>query len=411
MRPSLNLGIAIVIPACDEDWLLFSLMSLHRCRLPKADVEVIVVINNSESASPAVKANNRRILTMAENWGRKHHRSRMRFHFLYYPDLPKKQAGVGLARKIGMDEAVFRYERVRNKKGIIACFDADSRCDPNYLVALETHFQQQPKTQACSIYFEHPLEGCEYPPPVYEAIAAYELHLRYYVQVQRYAGFPYAVDTIGSSMAVRADAYQQQGGMNRRKAGEDFYFLHKFTPLGHFAQINSTRVIPSPRTSDRVPFGTGKAVADLIRGRRLPYTYSYQTFEDLKQLFEQVPNLWTGKTALPELSLSAGLSDFLRSIGFEEKLAEIRANTRQRSTFIQRFWRWFDAFQIMKFVHYARDHYYPDIPVQEAARWLLARRFECFPGPEADIKSLLVLLREFHRKDIFNLCDQNMTHL
>ena len=88
-----------------------------------------------------------------------------------------------------------------------------------------------PRSPGCSIYFEHPLHG-PLEPKVYEAIAAYELHLRYYVQALRYAAFPYAHHTIGSSMAVRADAYAKQGGMNKRQAGEDFYFLHKIIPLG-----------------------------------------------------------------------------------------------------------------------------------------------------------------------------------
>jgi len=39
---------------------------------------------------------------------------------------------------------------------------------------------------------------------VYGAIAAYELHLRYYVQALRYAGFPHAHHTVGSCLAVRA---------------------------------------------------------------------------------------------------------------------------------------------------------------------------------------------------------------
>ena len=38
-------------------------------------------------------------------------------------------------------------------------------------------------------------------------------------------------------MAVRADAYLRQGGMNRRKAGEDFYFLNKFMVLGGYGEM------------------------------------------------------------------------------------------------------------------------------------------------------------------------------
>ena len=100
---------------------------------------------------------------------------------------------------------------------------------------------------------------------------AYELHLRYLNLFSRFTGFPYAYHTIGSCFGVRAETYASQGGMNKRKAGEDFYFLHKIIPLGEFREINNTCVIPSPRESDRVPFGTGAAIGKyLFRGIRHP---------------------------------------------------------------------------------------------------------------------------------------------
>ena len=52
--------------------------------------------------------------------------------------------------------------------------------------------------------------------------------------------------------------------MNRKKAGEDFYFLQKLFDAGHFSECNTTRVIPSPRPSDRVIFGTGPAIREYL---------------------------------------------------------------------------------------------------------------------------------------------------
>jgi hypothetical protein len=240
-------------------------MSLKKCKRPTCDVEVIIIINHSETAPAQVKAKNQKTYEQAILWAHENNQPHLKFYPLLLDDLSRKHAGVGLARKIGMDEACYRFERIYNKKGIIACFDADSRCDVNYLQALESHFKQNPSAQACGIYFEHPLSGPDFPEEVYKAISQYELHLRYYVHAQRWAGIPHAWQTIGSSMAVRCDAYQQQGGMNRRQAGEDFYFLHKFIQLDHFGEITSTKVIPSPRPSHRVPFGTGRAVGDLLK--------------------------------------------------------------------------------------------------------------------------------------------------
>ena len=91
-------------------------------------------------------------------------------------------------------------------------------------------------------------------------IQLYEDYLHYYKKALDYAGFPDSIYTIGSAFAVRADAYVKQGGMNRRQAGEDFYFLNKLTKLGKITEINDAYVYPSARVSDRVPFGTGAAM-------------------------------------------------------------------------------------------------------------------------------------------------------
>ena len=93
--------------------------------------------------------------------------------------LPKKHAGVGLARKIGMDEACWRFQKIRNPRGIIAAFDADSRCEVNYFKAIVEHFQKKSHIQAASIYYEHPTQGVDFEEDVYAAIVLYELHLRY----------------------------------------------------------------------------------------------------------------------------------------------------------------------------------------------------------------------------------------
>jgi cellulose synthase/poly-beta-1,6-N-acetylglucosamine synthase-like glycosyltransferase len=258
-KPHSDLGIVVVIPCCNEPNLVASLQSLYNCEKPLGSVEVIVVINASERAENNLLAQNQKTLLEAEAWSTEH-ADHFNFYFIEENQLPKKHAGVGLARKIGMDEAVRRFDLVNNHRGIIACFDADALCESNYLVELEKHFKQHSKSPACSIHFEHPIKGTEFPEAIYNGISQYELHLRYYKNGLAYANLPYAFHTIGSSMAVRSEAYQKQNGMNKRKAGEDFYFLQKLIPLGYFSELKTTKILPSPRVSDRVPFGTGKAM-------------------------------------------------------------------------------------------------------------------------------------------------------
>lgn len=380
-KPSGSLGLVVVIPCHDEDFLLLSLLSLHRCDRPPCDVEVIVVVNEREDAAPALVQKNRTTAERAAQWAAENNRPHLKFHVIHPPGLPRKHAGVGLARKIGMDEACYRLEKTGHPRGIIACFDADTRCERNYLQALFEHFQNNPKAQACGIYFEHPLSGPDFDEEVYEAIAGYELHLRYYVEAQRWAGIPHAWLTIGSSMAVRCDAYQQQGGMNRRQAGEDFYFLHKFIPLGHFSEITSTKTIPSPRPSHRVPFGTGRAVGEMLKNGQAATTYNPLAFKDLSALVNAGLSE-IGQVEGFQAGLPVGIRDFLTVQGFSEKWAEIKANTAGEAAFLKRFWRWFDGFMVMKYVHFVREHHYPDVPTTEAAEWLLGElQIPHQPGP------------------------------
>ncbi|MBK7407538.1 MAG: glycosyltransferase family 2 protein [Saprospirales bacterium] len=398
-KPSLNLGLVLVIPVREEPRLLGTLMGLTKCTLPSCDVEVIVVVNGSETDSDELRTAQAQLAQQVREWAEKLRlQSRLRFHVLEYPDLPRKHAGVGLARKIGMDEACFRLEKIGNPGGIVACYDADSRCDKNYLIEVDAFFQQHPELQACSIYFEHPLEGIDFPDEVYTAITEYELHLRYFIHAQRFAGFPFAYQTVGSSMAVRADAYQQQGGMNRRQAGEDFYFLHKFTSLGAVGELTTTRVIPSPRPSHRVPFGTGKAVRELLHSGKGYQTYHPDLFQHLRTFCQDVPALFTEDEIEVQncvQSWAPTLQDFLSENDFLANWREIRAHSAKPETFQNRFFRWFNAFKLMKYLHFAREKGFPDVPVTEAARWLLS---ELQPGTEGEgAKELLLAYRAVDR--------------
>lgn len=392
-KPSLNLGIIVVIPAKDEPYLLLSLMALHRCTRPTCDVEVIIVINGADKDSEDVKERNLALLNQVRNWAKKNRRYGFKFYAIHHPDLTPKYAGVGLARKIGMDEATWRFQKIKNPKGIIACFDADCRCDENYLVSLEAHFKAKPKAQACSIYFEHPLSGANFEDEIYQSIISYELHLRYYIQAQRFAAFPMAYHTVGSSMAVRCTAYQKQGGMNRRKAGEDFYFIHKFTGLGQFQELNTTRVIPSPRPSTRVPFGTGRAILGIIKDKGNYQTYALQSFEDLRLLFSVVLSLYK-EASLATLDLPDSVRAFLKTQSFEERLVEIRKHTASSRSFRKRFFQWFDAFMLMKYVHFTRDHFYPNVNVMDAAKALLHK---LGIEPADNEKALLLQFRKLDR--------------
>ncbi|OJJ22480.1 hypothetical protein BKI52_07305 [marine bacterium AO1-C] len=361
--------IIVVIPCFDEPDLVGTLESLAQCTATQTPVEVIVVVNQGVNASSQAIAQNQKTIIQATEWMSKQTFEKLSFHLLEAYDLPKKYAGVGLARKIGMDEALYRFGSI-NYNGGIVCLDADCRIAPNYLVALEQTFAQG--AQSASIFFEHRLDTS---PTLNQGILQYELFLRYYVAALRFVGYPYAYHTIGSSMAVCAETYAISGGMNRRKAGEDFYFLHKVAPLGKYYEIAQTAVYPSSRTSHRVPFGTGKAQQKwLDQASEMLFTYDPQTFVDLQVFLNVTRKLF--KT--DEASLKTIYEDLPASIqaffAWEELLLQVNTlnkQTAQLESFLKRWFHWLDGLKVLKYVHFARDEFYPEVSILEAAEKML----------------------------------------
>ncbi len=396
--PSPNLRLVVVIPCRDESDLMPTLDDLEACEDPGCAVEVIVVLNASERDPERVRVQNQLSLERVEALDAKQDaRGRIRFHALSFNRLAEKHAGVGLARKLGMDEAVGRLLESNARDGIIVSLDADCRVERNYLSSIAAHFDRYPTTPACSIHFEHPLSG-----PLserhYRAVTEYELYLRYYRWGLKYCAHPCAHYTVGSCMAVRAGAYVRQGGMNRRKGAEDFYFLNKLMLLGGFTEIRETTVGPSPRQSWRVPFGTGRAVTNAMeRGGAPLQAYAPEVFDEIAALTSRVRALRDGEAkavaVLPET-----LRDYLKLQDFRGKLEEIRRHTSTSQAFESRFFRWFDGFRALKFVRFASEHRYPRVPVHQAAFSLLGR-MNLLPERDIRIPHAAASLLHYRRMD------------
>ena len=116
-----------------------------------------------------------------------------------------------------------------------------------------------------------------------ERALAYEATLRYYVLGLRHARSPHAFHTIGSTISVCPHAYAAVRGVPKRAAAEDFYLLQKLRTIGTIEHVRTEPIIVSPRTSHRVPFGTGPAVAAAasLDDPWMLRTYDPRAFDDL----------------------------------------------------------------------------------------------------------------------------------
>ncbi|GLR15450.1 glycosyltransferase [Portibacter lacus] len=351
-EPNPDLKLIVVIPAYKETQITETIRSLYDCDQPTFATEIIVFVNGKEQDSEEVRAINEVCFSTCLALHAELSTEKLTFHFIKQLDFKSKKGGVGLARKVLMDEACFRFNQLDKPKGIIVNLDADCAVAKNYFIAI-SDFMDGSTLNAASIHYEHVLGN--------ESIIFYELHLRYFVGMQALLNLPFAFQTVGSAMAVDAKTYAAVGGMNTRKAGEDFYFMHKFIKIGVCGNIYSTTVFPSDRVSDRVPFGTGKAIGDMQDGN--PFlTYNPESFDLLKPLVEGLHQLQKGE----KLTFSKALQAYFDTIQFDEKVAEIRNNTTNFKAFKKRFFQFFDAFKLMKALHFLRDNGYPDVHLDKA---------------------------------------------
>lgn len=358
--PEKDLGMTVVIPCLAEADILKTLDSLSQCDRPLHNAEVIVLINHSESAPLKIKKFNEQTKNEVESWISANPVPQISFFAPGPVELQKKWAGAGLARKTGMDEALLRFNILNRPEGIIISLDADTLVEKNYLTEIERHFLVHPGHVGALIPFTHQKTGL----PEYHltGISLYEKYMEYFGGAVKYTGYPWPVIVLGSAFAVRAGAYVRRGGMTRRQAGEDFYFMQNLTHIGKVDEISATRVYPSARVSDRVPFGTGKSMQKWMNQEEdLSLTYDFQAFEDLRLLFSQKEKLFRISEQYLNMfisSLPVPLFMFLSGSGFTDELKTLNQNCSSADSFSIRFFHLFNAFRIIKFLNYSHEKFY-----------------------------------------------------
>jgi len=401
--PTENLKNIIVIPCCNEPELIKTLDSLGKCKTPQFPVEIIVVVNSSESAASEIIKQNKKTSRELFEWCKNWNSPMLKAYMITLENLPSKIAGVGYARKTGMDEAIRRFILSEKKDGIISCLDADSTVANNYLIEIEKLFIRDKNCNGCSIYFEHPISGNEFTDDNYRRIIEYELYLRYYKMAIEYTGFPYYHYTVGSSFAVSPITYCMVGGMNKKQAGEDFYFLQKVMPQGNYFALNTTCVYPSARPSNRVPFGTGAFIKEYIETPDKNFlTYNFTAFLNLKVFFDDIELLFKADNEIIKALVSKyhpSLKAFLELNHYQESLKSINSNTSQMESFKKRFFQWFDAFKILKYMNFVHQDFYTKelvIDCLKTYRNFLNRMIDC----KLDEKELLDQMRNEEKINI-----------
>jgi len=356
----------VVIPCYKEPDFIRTIQSLFDCERGNFSVEIILLINSYQIDKGEVLSINRKSFQQANEFASRNNSPDFFLTPVLVENLPGHQTGAGFPRKLGMEEAIRRFNG--DKSGIIVSLDADCLVAPNYLTEIDRNFKEY-RLHSATIEFHHPVEHLDVSDPLRIAASNYEEYLRYYRRALEFCGYPYPYFTIGSAFAVTAETYLKAGGMGKQQSGEDFYFLQKVFPLGKTRFIDTTCVYPAARISDRVPFGTGPALQKMVSENQLSkLSYQLEAFKTLKSFFRRI-DLFFKKSAeeiensiqdLPEYLLL-----FLKEDGFLPKIEEINRYTASLHSFRKRFFSYFNAFKILKYLNFVHPAYLDFADVRE----------------------------------------------
>ncbi|MBI2417590.1 MAG: glycosyltransferase family 2 protein [Ignavibacteriales bacterium] len=357
-----QINMVVVVPALAEDGQIDTLIE----SLQNQDIELLhqvlflFVVNNPEDAEPEIEANNTRVILRLRKIINNPH-TNLQIGYIDCSSrgmaMPVKDAGVGLARKTGMDAALNLFS-MPGKDNVLVCLDADCEVSTNYLNELFITFRAG-KAKTAAVRFEHrlPEEAL-----ARHSIIAYELFLLHYQLGMRLAESYYSYHSVGSTIACTAETYIKCEGMNMLKAGEDFYFLQKAAKLAKIQLLANAVVYPSARRSVRVPFGTGQRIDSYLRAGEPDYSvHNMQSFLIVKKwlnLFTRMADQSPVEIIIESEKISRHLSAFLVERGFLVSWAKIQKNggdiAKQQRV-------WFDAFKTMMLLHHLRDSAFPDV--------------------------------------------------
>ena len=339
---------AIVIPAYSEfKFISQTLDSINKNKSELLNQTLVaVVINNTNNSPQSVKENNQ--LTLQKLNGNNYQFTHAVIDAASSGlELPLKHAGVGLARKIGMDLVL---PHLISPKSLIFCTDADTKVSPDYLSKVTQYFDSH-NTSAAVIGFDH-LQSED--SAINDAIGKYENFLKTTAEKMKNAGSPYGYVSMGSTIVCTAEAYCAVGGMSRKKATEDFYFLQELTKYCGVHNIPDILVFPSPRPISRVHLGTGFRMEQMQNGFDITNLYySNDAFLYLSNWLQLGSIAW--KVPLHKLlnnisDIHPQLVEFLKLEGIEDVWSKIQNNAPSKSHFTEQFHRWFDGLKTIRFL-------------------------------------------------------------
>lgn len=268
--------------------------------------------------------------------------------------MPEKQSGVGFARKLLIENVL----KIASSEDLIVSLDADTTFSENYFKTILQQFQKFPESVAMATPYYHQLSGDE---NMDRAMLRYEIYMRFYALNLTKIESPYNFTALGSAIVVPVWAMKAVRGISPKVSGEDFYLLQKLRKFGKIILSCPEKVYPATRYSDRVPFGTGPAIAKTMHELQKSYPlYPPELFDQIKVTYDCFPKLWKEDIPTP-------MDDFLHNQLGNQIWQPLRDNFKTETQFIRACHEKIDGLRTLQFLKNSLQDY--DDSVNFAKNW------------------------------------------
>ena len=380
-------ALRVAIPAMDElDYLPATLDALSRQKTD-CPFEVYICVNQPDSywsdpAGSLICEHNRQTLEYLQHYA---------FLTLHVLDRSSrglgwtdKKKGVGFARKA-------LFERILSDSDaddIIVSLDADTYVKPHYLQSIAENFAANPEMNAVAVPYYHNVNPDDEAQS--RAMLRYELYMRNYAVNLLKINSPYGFTALGSAIAMRTGALRKIGNITPLQSGEDFYLVQKFCKMSGLSLFNTECVYPAGRYSDRVPFGTGPAMLQGIKGIWDSYpVYHHSCFEPIQDAYNRLPDLYIDKRPLTDNDF---LSFLQKDSSQKDIWADIRRNVTEFEHFVKAFHQKADGLRILQYVR-AKHRQHPineEIAINDNLRLWIAEKTPSWLTPDQPLAAYSV---------------------
>lgn len=337
----------IIIPAYSEFEYLFNTLNTinNQSSLLIDDLLVVIVINNSNTEDQHIVKNNMKTYNALI-------KKKYKFEFIAIDCFSKKFAlsnkiaGVGIARKIGMDYCI-QYSAADS---LFCCLDADTIIAADYLKIIDAQFKKL-RFSTAVVNFSHQLNDN---PKINAIVMQYEKLLKKIANKINDTGSPYGYVSMGSTIVCSCKAYIAIGGIQPLKATEDFYFLQQLAKYNSIHKIKNILVYPSARSEQRVYLGTGYRIKNFSKNKSFQdLDIMPDGFHALKLIYNIVDKNWmlsSNKISNLFKSIDLKVYEYMKNNNFIYIFNQIKKNTDNKQQCQNQFNNWFDNLKIYKFL-------------------------------------------------------------